>query len=167
MATERAGVGAGVELDVLVAERVMGLRRGTDFGTWPEHEWKLGMDGEIDPWAMESGNHNGPGCRRCWYSYCEHCAGLGTNDGPRGDLPCEVAPPPYSTSWEGMRLVVERMKADGWLAWIHDKPAGAVAMFAQPNFLGERSSRYHEAPTAPLAVCRAALAALKALESSQ
>lgn len=40
---------------------------------YPKHDWKLDKNGEIDMWAMESGYHNGPMCKRCYHSVCVHC----------------------------------------------------------------------------------------------
>lgn len=41
---------------------------------YPEHDWIRDRDGEIDMWAMSVGFHNGPQCKRCYASYCEHCS---------------------------------------------------------------------------------------------
>lgn len=40
---------------------------------YPKHDWELDEDGEIDTWAMENGNHNGPVCRRCYHTPCVLC----------------------------------------------------------------------------------------------
>jgi hypothetical protein len=37
------------------------------------HEWRRGEDGDIDHWVLDVDHHNGPGCRLCHYSFCEHC----------------------------------------------------------------------------------------------
>lgn len=37
------------------------------------HDWELNDDGEIDFWAYQNGDHNGPRCKKCGYFYCEHC----------------------------------------------------------------------------------------------
>ncbi len=37
------------------------------------HIWKLADDGTVDIWGMDVGNHNGPKCVLCGYSYCMHC----------------------------------------------------------------------------------------------
>ena len=82
-------------------------------------------------------------------------------------------PEHYSTTWEGMQLVVERMMVEGWALWSMKNDwqhyeGGHLsetrcwrAMFGKlrqgsiPSSFGEG-----EADTAPLAVCRAALKAL-------
>ena len=40
---------------------------------YPKHDWIRDEDGEIDMWVMDVGFHNGPGCKRCGASFCEHC----------------------------------------------------------------------------------------------
>ena len=40
---------------------------------YPEHEWERQENGEIDEFAMDVDNHNGPMCVRCWESFCVHC----------------------------------------------------------------------------------------------
>lgn len=37
------------------------------------HEWALNDHGSVDAMAMWSGDHNGPRCVRCGYTFCEHC----------------------------------------------------------------------------------------------
>lgn len=37
------------------------------------HKWKLREDGSIDTFAYADGNHNGPECELCGFSYCHHC----------------------------------------------------------------------------------------------
>lgn len=37
------------------------------------HDWETDEDGCIDTFAMESGNHNGPRCKKCGYDTCWHC----------------------------------------------------------------------------------------------
>ncbi len=39
----------------------------------PKHDWMRNSKGEIDMSAMSVGFHNGPVCRRCYHSDCEHC----------------------------------------------------------------------------------------------
>lgn len=45
-----------------------------------KHDWYRNKDGEIDIWAVDVGYHNGPMCRRCGFSFCEHCNPDGYND---------------------------------------------------------------------------------------
>lgn len=40
---------------------------------YPKHDWIRDDDGEIDMWALDVGFHNGPMCKRCHSSVCEHC----------------------------------------------------------------------------------------------
>ena len=40
---------------------------------YPKHDWKLDKNGEIDMWALSVGYCNGPMCKRCHTSVCEHC----------------------------------------------------------------------------------------------
>ena len=40
---------------------------------YPEHDWKLDEDNEIDLWAWESGYHAGPACIRCGKCPCCYC----------------------------------------------------------------------------------------------
>jgi hypothetical protein len=30
--------------------------------------------GSIDVWILDAGYHNGPGCERCFETWCEHCS---------------------------------------------------------------------------------------------
>lgn len=40
---------------------------------YPQHDWELDEDGEIDMFALDFDFHNGPRCRRCHHSFCMHC----------------------------------------------------------------------------------------------
>ena len=40
---------------------------------YPKHDWMRNSKGEIDMSAMSVGFCNGPMCRRCYHSECEHC----------------------------------------------------------------------------------------------
>jgi len=53
---------------------------------YPEHDWRLNDEGEIDTFAFENGFHNGPSCKRCHHSFCVHC----NPDGYTDDLPCTI-----------------------------------------------------------------------------
>ena len=49
---------------------------------YPEHDWETDEDGKIDEWVLDYGYHNGPGCKRCGYSFCMHCKPNGWNAEP-------------------------------------------------------------------------------------
>lgn len=147
---------AGRDLDALVAEKVMGLVPGKDFGKWPAHVWQLDDDGEIDTFAYDGDNHNGPVCTLCDYLYCHHC-------GPPTER-CYKPPPAYSkyiiTAWQ----VVEKMQplydVTVTRSFGNDKPWECYFHFA-----GE-GEFYGSGETAPLAICRAALEAVGANPSA-
>ncbi len=148
---------AGPALDAKIAERVMGLTPGVDFGSWPEHDWKRTENGEIDNWAWDTDNHGGPSCVRCYYGYCDGCQDAPTE-------PCEVEPPTYSTNITCAWEVVERMGELGHIKWQvdHDQD-GYTAMFSR--LVTEGSDQgwqwvQRSAKTAPIAIVRAALAAV-------
>ena len=44
-----------------------------------KHDWYLNEDGDIDVWQLDEGFHNGPRCRSCGYTFCEHCNPDGYN----------------------------------------------------------------------------------------
>lgn len=46
---------------------------------YPEHDWKRDEENEIDMFAFSDGFCNGPVCKRCNYSFCEHCESDGWN----------------------------------------------------------------------------------------
>lgn len=37
------------------------------------HVWKLDEDGNVDTFYLDYDFHNGPGCVKCGYTFCEHC----------------------------------------------------------------------------------------------
>ena len=47
---------------------------------YKEHDWIRDKDGSIDTFAMSVGFCNGPVCKRCHYSFCEHCNSHGYED---------------------------------------------------------------------------------------
>lgn len=49
---------------------------------YPEHDWVRNEDGSIDTFAMAYDYHNGPECKRCYHSFCEHCNPDGYTDTP-------------------------------------------------------------------------------------
>ena len=50
--------------------------------TYKRHSWKKNSDGTIDNFAYSCGFCNGPICKRCYFSFCEHCDSSGWNDSP-------------------------------------------------------------------------------------
>ena len=75
--------------------------------------------------------------------------------------------PRFTTTWDGMGLVVERMRELGWEGAIYLYNQEPIECIVAP--VGDRCKDYDcthrelgQANTAPLAVCRAALAALEA-----
>lgn len=69
----------------LIAIHIFDQKEGIDFGEFPDgHKWKMSDDG-IDYFAYSTDYHNGPVCKVCGYTFCEHCT-------PNGyDTPCEVS----------------------------------------------------------------------------
>ena len=49
---------------------------------YPEHDWERKENGEIDDFAFDGDYHNGPACKRCYYSFCIHCDPNGWNKEP-------------------------------------------------------------------------------------
>lgn len=49
---------------------------------YPEHDWERNENGDIDDFAYEADYHNGPSCKRCYYSFCMHCDPDGWNKRP-------------------------------------------------------------------------------------
>lgn len=49
---------------------------------YPEHDWVRKENGDIDDFAYDGGYHNGPVCKRCYYSFCIFCNPDGWNDEP-------------------------------------------------------------------------------------
>lgn len=154
---------AGRELDALVAEKVMGLMPGKDFGEWPEHDWLKNEDGSVDIFAMDADTHNGPRCIRCNYGYCHHCQ-------TRPTQPCVKSPVPYSTGILFAWRIVEHMKknhthgvfsitgpSDEHNKWfcIFEKKWRGHNLDAKDHF------DWPSADTAPLAICKAALKAVE------
>jgi hypothetical protein len=156
---------AGREMDVAIAEKVMGLIPQKDFGSWPEHEWKIGERGEIARLDL-SEYHMGPQCLRCYYCYCDGCC-----EGEKG--PCEKKPKPYSTSISAAWEVVEKLTAgeNGCFELQQDFGGRFNASFYimlsldDPRREGGRYGNWQyeceDADTAPLAICRAALKAVE------
>lgn len=49
---------------------------------YPEHDWERKENGDIDDFAYDGDYHNGPMCKRCYYSFCIHCDPDGWNKEP-------------------------------------------------------------------------------------
>ena len=49
---------------------------------YTEHDWVKDENGKPDDCAFDYGNHNGPVCKRCLYSFCIFCKPNGWNDEP-------------------------------------------------------------------------------------
>lgn len=49
---------------------------------YQEHDWKRRENGEIDDFAYDNDYHNGPMCKRCYYSFCMFCDPDGWNKEP-------------------------------------------------------------------------------------
>ena len=49
---------------------------------YPEHDWEREENGDIDDFAYDGDYHNGPMCKRCYYSFCIHCDPNGWNKKP-------------------------------------------------------------------------------------
>ena len=49
---------------------------------YPEHDWVRKENGDIDEFAYDGDYHNGPMCKRCYYSFCIHCDPNGWNNEP-------------------------------------------------------------------------------------
>lgn len=43
------------------------------YEVYPKHDWMQKDNGEIDMLAFSVGYCNGPMCRRCYHTECEHC----------------------------------------------------------------------------------------------
>jgi len=142
----------GEELDGLVAERIMGLKRGVDFGEWPEHQWKRDSYGNVDRFGFEAGHHNGPACERCGYSYCVRC-----QSGPT--QPCVVEPEPSSTDIKAAWHVVERLDSQG-AGIIIENLQNKWQVQLSGNWRGKPICVIADAATFPEVICRAALLAL-------
>jgi len=140
------------KINRFIAEKIIGLQPQVDFGIWDEHDWHLDENGDIDMFAMEYENHNGPSCKRCGYSYCHHC-----QDGP--DRPCEIHVPEYTNSLILMWDVVAKLKED----FIVEISIGSESVECR-LFKKDPDNDYAlaaEADTVPLAICLAALKSRK------
>ena len=98
-----------------------------------------------------------------WERYDRHGWWL-TNPAEHLDRALAVLPDyAFSTSWEGVGLVIERMRELGWEMALDDLRYSYRAVFRRRQDEELRYSQSRQRPTAPEAVCRAALAALAML----
>lgn len=151
-----AAMPAGRELDALVGARVMGLVPGKDFGAWPGHVWQLDVFGEVDVLAFDTGEHSGPCCTLCGQSYCQHC----------GQPPevCEKVAPPYSTNMAFGWPVVERLRERGFDVDVTARPGWQYGCRVAPKgAFNVAAVKFEAADSAPMAICLAALNALRAV----
>lgn len=153
---------AGEALDTAVAVQVMGLTPQVDFGEWPEHVWHRAADGNIDAWVLDNSTHNGPGCDRCYYSYCENCEDAPTE-------PCRVSPPQYSTGIYQAWQVIEKMETLGFFPTIR-KYLPARETIQIPQVMWEVRFEHDDLDfslsgdgTVAETICQAALEAIDAL----
>lgn len=164
---------AGRELDALVAEKVFGwvwLRRIRHFPPPRGREFSRSLfipDHQVKPYTTSQGE-------------VENVPAMG--DEPIDAMNC----PNYSTDIATAWLVVEKLRADGWLVSVKSMPPkasfiieGSRSEYDAPSpdiligsgvvcelkWMGEdwRHSEFSKAETAPLSICAAALAALEAV----
>ena len=134
----------GPALDALVAEKVMGLRLDGDFpiqqdeaGGWDPIDEEDGAGHQRRPCYRTCGDHPMPP-----YQY-EHGS------------TCRRVVPEYSTDIAAAWEVVEKLRPTGPKLSIHAARLGYDVEYGPGWFVS--------APTAPLAICRAALKAIKTL----
>ncbi len=129
------------ELDALIAEKVMGLTLAVSDKAWSDEDW-LGSD----------------------YPTKSNVLAIVT-DAERGSLvPMRRVIPPYSTDIAAAWLVVERMRGDFMLD-LQDHIVYWSADFLRSRPGGIKQVAF-QAPSAPLAICLAALKAVGALHES-
>lgn len=140
---------AGRALDALIAEKVMGLNQPNDFGLIDKHTWQRDEDDEYCRYV----------CRRC-YTWSE--AWVKESELEVG--PCDVSPTHYSRSLSAAWQVVDWMKAHNYVFILEhaltriDSNEGPWWCQCGGFDMSQRVSAYGQ--TAPLAICRAALAAV-------
>lgn len=130
----------GREMDRAVAEWM-----GDDLRVFDAHEWKLDEKGEIDEFATECDNHNGPMCVRCGYGFCKHC-------NPNGyDVePCEITFSYYSTSIDAAVRVWHELAKRGVYLFMGPSSDGRW-QYSEPGQLSVFCD------TLPEAICRTVL----------
>ena len=159
----------GRELDALISERLFERKIICWEPGWaPDGCWSmdLGAEGEKDPWVLKRcccdflAKHDREICAEIGVEYREHYKDKIELRERCGHFPtCLEIVPNYSTTWEGMRLVVEAMRAKGWRLKLLGYVSGSFAA----RFYGEGGDvRYGESVDgneAPHAVALAALLA--------
>jgi hypothetical protein len=138
---DTATLPAGAELDALVAERVMGWQWVTFAPAYrPNDPWSILVSPQQAADLIEAGA----------------TAGKGARERPN----C----PRYSTDWNAMRLVVEAMRARGYLVDVASSSGEGWWATCWPPDRRQRICRYGD--TAPHAIALAAFAAV-ARETAQ
>jgi hypothetical protein len=141
-------------MDAWVAQYVMGLKPGVDFGIVDKHDWKKNEDGSIDIWAMDGDRCNGPSCIRCGLSYCQHCE----PDWLESSLkqPCSVPALGYSEYMHVAWDLYLNIAQSGWIIERGDPNVCGFAIY-DCSISYEDAIPMVEADTMPLAICRCAL----------
>lgn len=137
----------GRELDALVDTLVMGL----DLSPLPEHTWDEDCDSE-EYYAT---------CLRCGYPIAwGSTSSLRPEDRPKG--PCTLPPKPRSTNIAAAWEVLEALRANGWVVLVAAHAEGYEVTLDKTHNTFLSGDYYWElrAPTAPLAICIAALQAV-------
>lgn len=142
-----ADMAAGPELNFQIAEKVMGWSDPIEVRARGSQEWKTAFTRRPGVYMGDWG---------CYY----------TRDGARvycGEPSGLHWPEHYSTTWEGMGRVVERMRELGWYVGISTWPLeGAEPCRAAFYRAAGEAVGAAEGDTAPHAVCLAALKAVGA-----
>lgn len=86
-----------------IAENLFGLIEGKDYGKWAKHDLVKLPNGEVDDFAYEYENHNGPRCSRCGEGFCRHC-----DTGEINDV-CEILIPDYTHKLY-MKEMIDRLR---------------------------------------------------------
>lgn len=175
---EGAALEAGRELDALVAERVMGEN------LTPPRGWALSIIGAHETrvtgsqWQLRNGRTvrmpagvelaQPEGTTDYNARYFAYAAEHGVDDLEAKVVRCRYQPKPYSTDISAAWEVVKKLRTDGWWAEIenrHDLDDWCVTLrqFDGPPW----GIALKVADTAPLAICRAALAALATSTNSE
>lgn len=155
----------GRELDVSVSERVFGQKIVC---------WEPGFAPEGPPWTILPGDESAE--KQPWIAPDCRCGGRPRKKhyfnererllvgAIRHDLRCLDVVPFYSSTWEGMGLLVDAMGAKGFVLKLVVFPGGrADARFHRHDWnpMVGRSSEWVEYLPSPLAVARAALLAIQ------
>lgn len=62
-----------IDMAIAALEKQEGKKAVWIEEVYERHDWQRCKNGAIDDLAMEIGYHNGPFCKRCYYSFCVHC----------------------------------------------------------------------------------------------